>query len=194
MSAFYPGAGLDFSPVVLFPNISKWYYLDSQPLSEFGNIRSSGYERPNFIPNLQQCMKQLNFDLIYKNVKGLYIYYNGKRKQYIIYYTNHIFPDDLHIFNDKAIDTLVLCGFDTLNIDDDDERLLPRPENYLNKFKMIICNSHSYYGDDLELIEIYKQKDNITTMYPHNNDYWKIENQTYEYLNNFKYKSGLLIK
>ena len=44
MSAFYPGAGLVFSPVILFPEIKTWYYLDSQPASEFGSKISPGFE------------------------------------------------------------------------------------------------------------------------------------------------------
>jgi len=35
-TAVYIGAGIDIVPVLLFPNITKFIYIDSQPLTEFG--------------------------------------------------------------------------------------------------------------------------------------------------------------
>jgi hypothetical protein len=54
LSAFYPGAGIDIFPLIMFRSIKKWIYMDSQPKSEFGNIEFNGCGRPKFIEQLKQ--------------------------------------------------------------------------------------------------------------------------------------------
>ena len=62
-SAFYPGAGLDIFPLIMFRNIKKWIYMDSQPRSEFGDNFYEGFARPKFIEKLKQIMEQNEFKL-----------------------------------------------------------------------------------------------------------------------------------
>jgi len=108
MSAFYPGAGTDLTPPILFPKIKSWYYMDSQPRSEYGAYPI--LSRPTFIKRLDQTMTQCDFEL--SEVKGdLRIYYSPSTKQTIYYETNTNFPDDWNSTRHKA-DTLVLCGYD----------------------------------------------------------------------------------
>lgn len=108
MSAFYPGAGTDLAPPVLFPTIKSWYYLDSQPRSEYGSYPI--ISRPTFIKSLDQTMTQCDFEL--SEVKGdLRIYYSPSTQQTIYYETNTNFPEDWNPTKHKA-DALVLCGYD----------------------------------------------------------------------------------
>ena len=108
MSAFYPGAGTDLAPPILFPTIKTWYYMDSQPHSEYGAYPI--LSRPAFIKRLNQTMTQCDFEL--SEVKGdLRIYYSPSTQQTIYYETNANFPDSWSPVQHKA-DTLVLCGYD----------------------------------------------------------------------------------
>ena len=61
MSAFYPGAGTDVVPIVMFPYITSWLLLDSQPKSEFGAKLDPGFERPKFLSDLDQVLKKIGF-------------------------------------------------------------------------------------------------------------------------------------
>ena len=47
-SAFYPGAGTDIVPPIVFRSIKHWTYMDSQPRSEFGNDFYKGFSFLNF--------------------------------------------------------------------------------------------------------------------------------------------------
>jgi hypothetical protein len=108
MSAFYPGAGTDLAPPILFPTIKTWYYLDSQPRSEYGAYPILA--RPTFIKRLDQTMMQCDFEL--SNVKGdLRTYYSPSTQQTIYYETNTNFPEDWNLTRHKA-NTLILCGYD----------------------------------------------------------------------------------
>jgi hypothetical protein len=108
MSAFYPGAGTDLAPPILFPAIKTWYYMDSQPRSEYGAYPI--LSRPTFIKRLDQTMTQCDFEL--SEVKGdLRTYYSPSTQQTIYYETNTNFPEDWNPTKHKA-DALVLCGYD----------------------------------------------------------------------------------
>ena len=62
-SAFYPGAGTDIVPPIVFRSIKHWTYMDSQPRSEVGNDFYKGFSRPQFIPTLITVMNQNGFEL-----------------------------------------------------------------------------------------------------------------------------------
>jgi hypothetical protein len=128
MSAFYPGAGTDLAPPILFPEIKKWYYMDSQPRSEYPIL-----SRPTFSKRLDQTMKQCDFEL--SEIKGdVRIYYSPSSKQTIYYETNTNFPDSWNPNTHKA-DTLVLCGFD---IDDGHQ---PIPPEFFPSYSHIITDN-----------------------------------------------------
>lgn len=110
MSAFYPGAGTDIVPPVLFRNIKKWLYMDSQPNSEF----EEGVYKTTFIPTLLTIMLQNEFEL--KVIKGdTYTFYNREHDQTINYETNTSFPDDLKPKHNEC-QTLVLIGYPLKNM------------------------------------------------------------------------------
>jgi hypothetical protein len=97
--AFYPGAGLDIAPIILFPYIKRWYYMDTQPC----------VDRPFFIQRLGKIMKQIGFECTrYHNTTLFFMEPNGKRT--VTYYTNSVFPDDMYKHEIQA-STLVACGF-----------------------------------------------------------------------------------
>ena len=109
-SAFYPGAGTDIFPLIKFPEIKEWYYVDSQPSSEHGELLFEGSYRPKFIEELKEIM-EINGFINEKTEDNLYIFNNKERRQIIYYETNFVFPRDLKYYHYEC-DALVLCGFD----------------------------------------------------------------------------------
>jgi hypothetical protein len=108
MSAFYPGAGTDLTPPVLFPEIKTWYYMDSQPRSEYGDTVT--LYRPRFIETLDQTMTQCGFELVGEE-DHLRTYVSPSTDQTIYYQINTTFPDAWDPVR-HAGSTLVLCGYD----------------------------------------------------------------------------------
>ena len=110
MSAFYPGAGTDIVPPILFRSIKNWLYMDSQPNSEF----EEGVYKTTFIPTLLTIMLQNEFEL--KAINGYtYTFYNREHDQTINYETNTSFPDDLKPKH-RECQTLVLIGYPLKNM------------------------------------------------------------------------------
>ena len=128
LSAFYPGAGTDITPPILFRNIKKWIYMDSQPKSEFGNKINFEY-RQKFFPKLLTIMLQNEFEL--KSIEGdILTFYNRSHGQTIRYETNSIFPEDLRQRH-RDCDTLVLIGY----------TLTEPPPNFISSYEHIIIDS-----------------------------------------------------
>ena len=124
MSAFYPDAGTDIVPPILFRNIKKWLYMDSQQNFEFG-------ESTKFIPTLLTIMLQNEFEL--KSINGdTYTFYNREHDQTINYETNTLFPDDLKPKH-RECQTLVLIGYSLKN----------KPPDFVSSYDTIITDSLS---------------------------------------------------
>lgn len=172
-SAFYPGAGLDIFPPIMFRHIKNWIYMDSQPGSEFGDIKFNGCERSKFIEQLKQIMVQNEFTQ--KNIdSNTYTFYNSEYKQTIRYETNSVFP---HFLKQQHYDcdTLVLCGF---SMDD-------KPLGFINKYSHIITNNITCH--DLEDEELLLSKKVSTMIINKEWEYWETKNQLshiiHEYVN-----------
>jgi hypothetical protein len=100
MSAFYPGAGTDLIPPVLFPEIKTWWYMDQ-------------LSYPDFIDHVERAMNRCGFQL--ETIDGnRRTYYSVSTRQSIYYQFGTVFPNDwdslIHALSSK--NTLVLCGFD----------------------------------------------------------------------------------
>jgi len=107
MSAFYPGAGIDMVPPVLFPHIKTWYYMDCLPASE--QCANPIYARPYFLSRLNRAMSQCGFQI--QSVAGnTRIYVHSDTQQTIRCDINSFFPDAWDPHRHSA-DTLVLCGY-----------------------------------------------------------------------------------
>ena len=126
MSAFYPGAGTDIIPVILFRNIKNWIYTDSQPNSVFDNV-----SKTKFIPKMLSIMIQNGFEL-QSIEEDTYILYNHLYDQKIRYETNSIFPEDLRQRHHDC-DTLVLIGHPLTN----------QPIDFVSSYSHIITDSLS---------------------------------------------------
>ena len=124
MKAVYVGAGVDLRPVNNFKNIKTFYYIDCQPFSEFGVMRSkewkggqwtgkfdNGFSRPNFIPRLDKTMTENNMKLV-KIEDNVRTYTNGN--QTIHYYTNTSMPEHYEDIKDviKDFNVLIVAGHD----------------------------------------------------------------------------------
>jgi len=161
-SAFYPGAGHDIIPLVMYRYIKKWIYFDSQPMSEFGDNLYEGFERPNFIKQLIKIMEQNDFNLNHIN-DNIYIFYNSEHDQIVHYETNSIFPNYLQQRHYDC-DTLILCGFDTE----------PYTIDIINKFSNIITNNITYRSLEEEQLLLKKSVSLILINIKWN--YWEHKN------------------
>ena len=116
--ALYVGAGTDSYPVYDLPYIKTFYYLDSQPNSEYGiqnyvlveNKKKFGI-RPHFIKKLDTEMDSHNMKLSSVD-SNLRVYSNETQKIY--YYTNIAIPE---LYNEiqKPIENfniLIIAGYD----------------------------------------------------------------------------------
>ena len=162
-SAFYPGAGTDVFPLVLFRHIKKWIYTDSQPNSEFGDLMFDGCNRPKFIELLIKNMKQNDFD-VQSNNDNIYTFYNKEYDQQVIYETNSVFPRDVQQRHYDC-NFIVLCGFDMVN----------ETINFINKFKHIITNNLTYFESEVK--QLLLSKNVSTIMIDKSWKYWDSKNQ-----------------
>ena len=115
--ALYVGAGCHIYPITDLPDIKTFYYLDSQPNSEFGIKKYGMYgkrkvcgKRPWFIEDLDYEMEEFSMRLTAVD-KNLRIYTN--EKQHIYYYTNIAVPE---LFPEiktpiENFTTLILSGY-----------------------------------------------------------------------------------
>ena len=144
--ALYVGAGTDSNPVFDLPYIKTFYYLDSQPKSEFGiqKYGSDGFKkilgnRPKFIKQLNIEMDSYNMKLISIN-SNLRVYSNDT--QNIYYYTNIAIPE---LYNEikKPIENfniLIIAGYhpDSIILDATTKKI------------HLILYQNTFYGEDDE--------------------------------------------
>ena len=123
--AIYVGAGTDILPLLLFPTIREWIYMDSLPRSEWGTLPST--PSTTFLPLLhsllrdngwiQQTPKEPNAA---KEPKDRIVYQNPITKQRLTYFINTACPEELtedHRRLFATADTLVLIGHDPVILD-----------------------------------------------------------------------------
>ena len=115
--ALYVGAGDHIYPITDLPHIKTFYYLDSQPNSEYGfekygfdGIKVSSGERPEFIANLDTKMAEFGIQLT-TVVGNLRMYSNNE--QHIYYYTNTAIPELYEEIKTafENYNTLIISGF-----------------------------------------------------------------------------------
>lgn len=161
MSAFYPGAGTDLAPVVLFPDIKNWWYMDGQPRSEHG--KDPVFYRPKFLGRLDQTMRQCGFEL--QSTEGVIRrYYSGSTGQTIHYEINTLFPEAWDPVKHAGV-TLVLCGYDIEDV--------VLPPGFFSSYAHIITNSIT--------VDTVWTKHALPTHrieYPANLEYWMTEHCT----------------
>ena len=99
MSAFYPGAGTDLVPPVLFPEIKTWFYMDSRPHGCCSR----------FLPELDKAMRAAGFN--FQEADGNRLTY-ASGDQTIYYDTCSIFPDawDRLLHANMKYNTLVVAN------------------------------------------------------------------------------------
>ena len=130
--AVYVGAGHDIIPVLVFRDIKKFIYIDSQPFSEHGtHVYTKDYKsyfalletrilhendnlfgRPKFFEEFQHLMKQNNF--ILQSESKYCIIYKNDYDQVIKYHLSCSYPEFLtnEIKSDiRECNTLILCGY-----------------------------------------------------------------------------------
>ena len=116
MNAVYIGAGTDILPLLLFPSIREWIYMDSLPRSEWGTLPST--PSTTFLPLLHSLLQSSGWDKepkADKEPKDRLIYQNPATKQRLTYFINTACPEELteeHRRLFATADTLVLIGHD----------------------------------------------------------------------------------
>ena len=125
-SALYIGAGLDTYPITECDFIKYFYYIDSQPNSEFGideHIipnpkyycipkccvpKINKFSRPTFIKNLNDSMSNIGMFLT-EELDNLKIYSNNK--QVVYYHTNTPIPEYNNIIKLIKYEYLIVAGY-----------------------------------------------------------------------------------
>lgn len=131
--AIYVGAGLDIMPILLFPEIKEFMYIDSLPFSSNGNVAYDAHmdrvfhlsrenrvmnscSRPTFLTRLRQIAEQNNFAVIENTAD--YLTFRDKDDRILQYFYSCAFPEHLTpaIANKLGgADTLILAGHDPHN-------------------------------------------------------------------------------
>ena len=118
MSVAYFGAGTDVRPIK-FCEENTFYYVDSQPYSEYGLLRSkdgvwtskytNGFSRPHFIPELDRKMASIDMELL-KVTGDIRTYTDGEK--IVIYHTNTAIPEHCEKIRKvvEDCDTLIVAG------------------------------------------------------------------------------------
>ena len=78
--AIYIGAGEDIRPLICYPEIKNWIYIDSQPNNEFGPEYYQPFSRPNFVNDVINHFKMIGFTLK-KNKDDIMEFFNSNTKQ-----------------------------------------------------------------------------------------------------------------
>lgn len=112
-SAVYIGAGLDIRPILLFPEIDTFIYIDSQPNSPYGTLcyNDKRFYNNTFCDDLIEIMNNYNFTIISQSDSLLEF---KETDRIVKYYINTAFPNYLTEeikYNINKCDTLILCGF-----------------------------------------------------------------------------------
>ena len=139
--ALYVGAGTDILPLLLFPTIREWIYMDSLPRSEWGTLPST--PSTTFLPLLDSLLQDNGWiqqtpkgpKAADKEPKDRIVYHNPITKQRLTYFINTACPEELteeHRRLFATADTLVLIGHDPVMLD-----MLPRIH--------LITNLHTTY-------------------------------------------------
>ncbi len=105
--AIYIGAGEDIRPLICYPEIKNWIYVDSQPNNEFGPEYYQPFSRPEFINDVTNHFRMVGFNLKNNN-NDILDFFNSTTKQRVIYCINIYIPDSI----DKI--KYYLKGWDTL--------------------------------------------------------------------------------
>lgn len=170
--AIYIGAGLDILPVLLFPEIREFIFIDSLPFSIHGNdvydLRSdrkwsvsreerfnNAFSRTEFLTRLNQVMFQNEFEL-FKQTEEYLEYHHTQSTRVVRYFYSCAFPEHItpsisqHL---KGIDTLILAGHE------------PHRDilNFVNTPVNIIVNDKTIYTiDTYDDISTFQQlRDNL---------------------------------
>lgn len=113
----YIGAGIDYEPILQFPEIKTMYFVDCQPNYNPSFLRSRDAKEIQmpvdfFVSTLTTVWKAQGIDLVEKTDSKLV--FNRNDEQTIYYYLNTIFPNDISKFDIPKDELTHICvkGFD----------------------------------------------------------------------------------
>ena len=111
--AIYVGAGNDILPLLCYPDIKEWIYIDSQPNNEFGPEYVEEFSRPYFINDVINKFFMFEFEINKLDDNKEFIeFINFKTDQMIKYYFNTYLPNNIEKVKEEiqGWDTLIVAG------------------------------------------------------------------------------------
>ena len=117
--AIYVGCGTDILPILSYPEIKEWIYLDSLPNNEFGPEYNKDYCHPYFVNDLINQFTMFGFtlkantkDIIESNNDNMVEFINTNTDQHVKVCINTYLPDSIDNVKDeiKDWDTLFVIG------------------------------------------------------------------------------------
>lgn len=181
----YIGAGHDIIPVIIFPEIKEFIYIDSEPKTEY---RGGVCYNRSFVPRLVKLFEANNF--VCRSKSENYIEFTGDGGRSVKYYINTIFPDNVSndIKKELACATnLIVCGYDP------HKNIL----NLMPALQTIICNTHTCYSLDRSeyndkemqeslILELHEKRFKYKLMKENNPyEYWNHKNIIHDIKNNY---------
>jgi len=127
MSLIYIGCGSDFEPVIRLPEVKKFYYIDSQPRSEYGWLEygTRMFTRKNykceFRKGLPKEFLKINIDDTYPDIyhdvlndRTIFHYYDLPFPWTSKIYLYHVSKKDMELlkFQISQATHLAICGHD----------------------------------------------------------------------------------
>lgn len=173
MSAFYPGAGTDFAPPVLFPGIKTWWFMDQQPRAAHDDAP------PTFLTRLDHAAERCGFRL-QTVADTLRVYRSASTDQTIFYETRTCFPGAWDSTKHVGT-TLVLCGYDV-------ESSGVLPASFFPSYPNIITNSLT--ETTIWTAHVSPVQSVSVIQYPTSIEHWQAKNQTAEVFRDFSIKQN----
>ena len=109
MRAVYIGAGSDTLPIVLFRDITVFYYIDCMPNTYCGRPATQS-KSDRLMKDLERNMSKIGMGLVSVD-SDVRTYTNGA--QTVVYFTNCSFPKDMSVVLPliRDYDALIVCGY-----------------------------------------------------------------------------------
>ena len=110
--AIYVGCGTDILPILSYPEIKEWIYIDSLPNSEFGPEYNKDFYQPYFVNDLINQFTMFGFTLKADNKDNILVFINSKTNQNVKVCINTYLSDNIDNIKDviKDWDTLFVIG------------------------------------------------------------------------------------
>lgn len=147
-TALYIGCGTDVAPILALQqppfNVTRFVLVDSQPLTEFGDIKGPGLERPFFIQNFRSAMMRIGYSFSRKCKDNNFLFVNRKLSTTVSLWYNQAFPfctaPSKLVHEMASAETLIVCGH---NPHKSILNFMKCPRLFVSDSKTVLCDDEN---------------------------------------------------